>query len=110
MPDHWTYDLVNAQFMQFPRALREPLFDRLAASVAPAGTLLVGGHHPSDMRTTMHRPPEPDMFFTAEEVADSLDPARWEVLVADARPRPVNDPEGREIIIHDAVLRARKRP
>jgi Trans-aconitate methyltransferase len=110
VPDHQTYDLVNAQFMQFPSALREPLFARLAASVAPAGTLLVVGHHPSDMQTMMPRPAEPDLFFTAEQVTDSLDPNQWEVLVADARPRPVNDPEGQEIIIHDAVLRARKRP
>jgi SAM-dependent methyltransferase len=110
VPDHQTYDLVNAQFMHFPRALREPLFARLAASVSPAGTLLIVGHHPSDMQTTMPRPPEPDLYFTAEQVANSLDPDLWEVLIADARPRPANDPEGRAITIHDTVLRARKRP
>jgi hypothetical protein len=53
----------------------------------------------------------PEMFFTAEQVADSLDPDQWEVLVADTRPRPASDPEGRDVTIHhDAVLRARKRP
>lgn len=109
-PDDRRYDLVNAHYMHFPRALREPLFARLAGSVAPGGTLLLVGHHPSDMHTTMHRPPEPDLFFTAEEVAGSLDPDRWEVLAADARPRRVEDPEGREITIRDAVLRARRRP
>jgi SAM-dependent methyltransferase len=109
LPDHLTYDLVNTQFMQFPRALREPLFARLAASVSPAGTLLIVGHDPSDVRTTMPRPHEPDLFFTAEEVAASLDAHEWDILVADTRPRSAIDPEGREITIHDAVLRARRR-
>jgi SAM-dependent methyltransferase len=106
-PDR-TYDLVNAQFMQFPSALREPVFARLAAAVSPGGTLLIVGHHPSDMHTTMPRPPEPDLFFTAEELAESLDPEWWEVVVAESRPRPTKDPDGREVTIHDAVLRARR--
>ena len=40
----------------------------------------------------------------------SLDPAEWEVLAAEARPRTHLDPEGREISIRDAVLLARRRP
>jgi hypothetical protein len=85
------------------------LFRRLAASVAPGGTLLIVSHHSSDLHTTAHAS-APELSFTAEEVADSLDQGEWEVLVADARPRPASDPEGREVTIHDAVLRARKRP
>jgi hypothetical protein len=109
-PAEGEFDLVSAQFMHLPPEPRDALFVRLATAVAPGGTLLIVGHHPSDMQTTIHRPPMPEMFFTAEQVADSLDPARWEVLVADARPRPATDPECREITIRDAVLRARKRP
>jgi SAM-dependent methyltransferase len=104
-----TFDLVNAQFMHFPSELRKPAYARLADAVAPGGTLLIVAHHPSDMSTTMPRPPEPDLFFTAEELAASLDPQRWEVLAADARPRRVQDPDGREVTIHDTVLRARRR-
>lgn len=103
------FDLVSAQFMHLPPAPRQALFARLAAAVAPEGTLLIVGHHPSDMQTTMPRPPMPELFYTAEEVADSLDPGQWEVLVADARPRAATDPEGQEVTIHDAVLRARRR-
>ena len=36
----------------FPSALREPLFADLAAAVAPGGTLLLVGHHPSDLQTS----------------------------------------------------------
>jgi SAM-dependent methyltransferase len=103
------FDLVSAQFMHLPPAPRQALFARLAAAVAPEGTLLIVAHHPSDLQTTAHRPPMPERFYTAEEVADSLDPEQWEVLVADARPRAATDPEGQEITIRDAVLRARKR-
>jgi hypothetical protein len=52
----------------------------------------------------------PELFFTAEDIARSLDPAQWDILVADARPRPATDPEGHEVTIRDAILRARKRP
>ena len=82
----------------------------LASAVAPGGTLLLVGHHPSDMQTSMRRPDEPDLFFTAEQVAATLDRQRWEVVVAAARPRPAVDPDGQEITIADAVLRARRRP
>ncbi|HYN96095.1 MAG TPA: SAM-dependent methyltransferase, partial [Pilimelia sp.] len=76
---------------------------------APGGTLLVVGHHPSDLRTSAHRMHFPDMMFTAEEVAASLDPGAWDVLAAETRPRAVVDRDGRDVTIHDAVLVARRR-
>ena len=45
-----SFDVVSAQFMHLPKDQRELLHRRLAASVAPGGTLLVVGHHPSDLR------------------------------------------------------------
>jgi SAM-dependent methyltransferase len=108
-PAPGTFDLVSAQFMHLPAELLQPLFARLAAAVAPGGTLLLVGHHPSDLQTTIPRPPYPDMFFTAGQVAESLDADQWKVVAAEARPRPAIDPDGREVTIHDAVLRAHKR-
>ena len=103
------FDLVSAQFMHLPAAPRQAMFGRLAAGVAVGGMLLIVGHHPGDLQTTVPRPQLPEMFFTAEEVADSLAPGQWDVLVAEARPRSVSDPDGQEVTIHDAVLRARRR-
>jgi thioredoxin reductase len=103
------YDLVSSHFMHLPGVAREDLFARLAAAVAAGGTLLIVGHHPSDLRTVAHRMHFPDMMYTAEEVAASLDPAAWEVLAADTRPRTAADPDGREVSIRDAVLVARRR-
>ncbi len=102
------YDLVAAHYMHLPSAQRRRLYGQLADAVRPGGTLLLVGHHPSDVHTTMHRPDLPDMFFTAEDLAAELDADSWKVLVTDARPRQTRDPEGREVTIRDTVLVARK--
>jgi SAM-dependent methyltransferase len=103
------YDLVSSQFMHLPDQARRELFARLGDAVAPGGILLIVGHHPSDLRTTAHRMHFPDMMFTGEQVAASLDPGTWEVLAAEARPRAGKDHDGHDVTIHDAVLVARRR-
>ncbi len=108
-PAEGAYDLVSSQFMHLPGDVRRDLFARLAAAVAPGGTLLIVGHHPSDLRTTAHRMHFPDMMFTADEVASSLDPVSWEVLTAETRPRAAADHDGQDTTHHDAVLVARRR-
>ena len=72
-PEPSSFDLVNAQFMHLPPAPRGALFGRLADGVAPGGTLLIVGHHPSDLETTVPRGSNPDLLFTASEVAALLD-------------------------------------
>ena len=108
-PDPASYDLVSVQFLQLPAGPREEVFARLAAAVAPGGTLLIVGHHPSDLQTTVPRPPMPELFFTASEIAASLDRRDWEIVVDAARGRSTTDREGQSVIIHDAVLQARRR-
>ena len=107
-PAAGAYDLVSAQFMQLPRKERRTMYAALADAVRPGGTLLIGAHHPSDLDSSIHRPNLPEMFFTAEEVAADLDEQRWEILVAEARPRTAVDPDGQTVTIHDTVLRARR--
>ncbi|WP_229072841.1 bifunctional NAD(P)/FAD-dependent oxidoreductase/class I SAM-dependent methyltransferase [Actinoplanes sp. DH11] len=108
-PAEQSYDLVSAQFMHLPPDERRELWAHLAAAVAPGGTLLIVGHHPSDLVTTAGRFHFPDMLFTAEEVAAGLDASAWDVVAAEARPRQATDPDGRDITVHDAVLVARRR-
>jgi len=69
---------------------------------------LIVGHDLSDLGTALPRHGDPDMFFTAEQVAGKLEADRWEIVVAEARPRTAVH-EGQEITIADAVLRARRR-
>ena len=101
------FDLVTLHFMHLTSAERGPVYRGLAAAVAPGGVLLIVGHHPSDLETTARRPRDPDRLFTAEDVARELGDG-WEIVAAEARPRPATDPDGNEITIHDAVLVARR--
>ena len=104
-----SYDLVSVQFMQLAAPLRDAVFRRLAAAVAIDGTLLIVGHHPSDLETAVRRPRMPGVLYTAEEIAGLLDPQAWETLVQAARPRGTTDANGAPAIVHDAVLRLRRR-
>lgn len=103
-----TFDLVSAQFMHLPRPDIEALHRQLAAAVRSGGSLLIVGHHPLDMESSVPRPDRPELFYTAEEVAASLDQDDWEILVADALARETVDPDGQPAKIHDAVLHARR--
>jgi SAM-dependent methyltransferase len=107
-PDHARYDLVSAQFMHLPAPARTVLFSGLAAAVAPGGTLLIVAHHPSDLQTTVPRPPMPERFYTADEVAAGLDPREWDIVTTAAQPRSATDPAGRNVTVHDTVLVARR--
>jgi len=99
---------VTAQFMQLPPEPRTRLFSSLAAAVRPGGTLLIVGHHPSDLASGVPRPPIPEVFYSADEIATMLDNT-WDVAVSEARPRLATTPAGAEVTIHDAVLVAAKR-
>lgn len=101
------FDLVCTHYVHAATS-RDALFGRLAAAVAPGGTLLIVGHHPSDAHTG--HASTPGVHFTAEEIAADLDPARWEIAVAETRTRQATGPAGQEITIRDSVLRARRRP
>ncbi|WP_326822193.1 class I SAM-dependent methyltransferase [Streptosporangium sp. NBC_01756] len=123
-PTEEHFDLVSTHYVH-PAASREALFRRLAASVAPGGTLLIVGHHPSGPQPTGSHASALQVHFTAEEIAAGLDPGRWDIAVAEARTRSATAHEGHDghehhehhegheghgITIHDTVLRARKRP
>lgn len=107
-PPAATFDLVSAQFMHLPSGPRTALFRALATAVAAGGTLLIVGHDVSASHHQGHTPPA-DMFFTAAEVAASLDPALWRVEVAEPRPRAAKDADGAVVSLTDAVVRARRR-
>jgi SAM-dependent methyltransferase len=107
-PEPGSFDLVSVQFMQLPPEPRTRLFSALAASVRAGGTLLIVGHHPSDLTTGVPRPPMPELFYSSDEIAGLLD-GSWTVEASEARPRPASTPEGVEVTIHDAVLVATRR-
>ncbi|GAA1077697.1 class I SAM-dependent methyltransferase [Nocardiopsis metallicus] len=106
-PPEGHFALVTSQYVHTTGSLRD-LLARLAAAVAPGGTLLFVGHHPGDEQSTHDRGHDAHVHFTAPELAADLDRADWEVLVAEDRSHRVTRPDGREFSMHDAVIRARR--
>jgi SAM-dependent methyltransferase len=103
-PRTGAFELVSAQYLHLPPPDRDAAFPRLAAAVAPGGSLLVVGHRPSELHAG-----RPEMFFSAQQVAATLDPAAWDVVVCEDRARTAAGPAGRELPVADTVLRARRR-
>jgi SAM-dependent methyltransferase len=109
IPPARRYDLVSAQFMQFPRPILDEMHKRLADAVRPGGTLLIAGHHPDEHDHhggTRHHPR--DVMFTAQDAAAPLDPAEWDISVS-APQRETTDRDGNPMTARDAVLRAVRR-
>lgn len=104
-----SYDLVTCQFMHVPTAHRVDLYRQLAGAVSPGGRLLIVGHHPSDAHPGHGRWDRSDLLFTSEQVASSLDPDRWDIVVSEDRARTVIGEDGGERSLRDAVVHARRR-
>jgi hypothetical protein len=76
---------------------------RLAAAVAPGGTLFLVGHQPIDPATGNPTPAAGQVQVSLENVTAALDPGHWELIVAEDRPRA----DAHSGV--DAVIRARRR-
>jgi SAM-dependent methyltransferase len=110
------FDLVTTHYAH-PAMPQLAFYARLAAWVAPGGTLLLVGHllgpdghghgHGHGGGHGHHPPPEASV--TAASITAGLDPAGWDVLTADEPVRTVirRGGEGR---LHDVVVRATRRP
>ncbi len=105
-PPQATYDLVSVSFMHLPGGDRSAVYAALADAVAVGGSFLVGAHSPLDIGV-VPRQRDPELYFTADELAADLD-ERWEIVTSEARPRPGTHPDGHEVTLHDTVLRARR--
>jgi SAM-dependent methyltransferase len=108
IPPERAYDLVTSQYLHLPGALRHTFFAGLAAAVRDGGTLLIVGHHPMDLDTTLQRPNHPELMFTGDELAGDLGEDGWEIVTNVAAEREATDPDGRPVMAHDTVFRARR--
>jgi SAM-dependent methyltransferase len=103
------FDLVTSHYMHLPDGPRSRMFASLAAAVAPAGMLLIVGHHPSDLQTTVPRPPLRELFYTGNDIEALLGAGEWDIVTNAAPGREATDPDGNAVTIHDTVFRARRR-
>ena len=68
-PPTGAFDLVTSHYLHLPPEARQTAYAAIADAVAPGGTLLLAGHHPSDMEAGVGRPRWPELYATAEELA-----------------------------------------
>lgn len=85
-PDH--YDLVVCLYVHVAGSVRE-MVERMAAGVAPGGTLLLVGHRPVDPATGAATPAAGQVQVSVDEAVAALDAGRWEFSVAEDRSRAV---------------------
>jgi SAM-dependent methyltransferase len=107
VPPDGEFDLVIVLYLQLPADERRPVLARAAAAVAAGGTMLVVGHDRANLTDGYGGPTDPDVLFTAEEIAAELSGLTVEKAVRVERPVPV---EGGERIALDALVRAVKAP
>ena len=99
-PGH--YDLVVCLYVHVAGSVVE-LVERMAAGVAPGGTLFLVGHRPVDPATGAATPAAGQVQVSVDEALAALDPAHWEFPIAEDRSRAVG---GAGV---DAVVCARRR-
>ncbi|MFD6098794.1 class I SAM-dependent methyltransferase [Nocardiopsis flavescens] len=111
IPGGGGYDLVCSHYAH-PTGGYAAFFGLLASAVAPGGTLFVVGHDHTGPHghagSHGHDGSLEHARVGAAEVAAVLDPGAWEVLVSESRSREV-ERGGHRSVLHDAVLRARRR-
>lgn len=85
-PGH--YDLVACLYVHVAGSVAE-MVRRMGAAVAPGGTLLLVGHRPIDPATGAATAAAGQVQVSVECAVAALDPGRWELVVAEDRPRAV---------------------
>jgi 2-polyprenyl-3-methyl-5-hydroxy-6-metoxy-1,4-benzoquinol methylase len=96
------YDLVACLYVHVAGSVPE-MVRRLAAGVAPGGTLVLVGHRPVDPATGAPTRAAAQVQVSVDAAVGALEPGDWDVLVAEDRPREAT---GTGV---DAVIRATRR-
>lgn len=100
------FDLALIVYLHLPWPRMEEALRLAATSVRPGGTLLLVGHHADNIGRGHGGPQDPDVLYTAGQVADA-----WRsyarIVKAEAVDRPVETEEGPRTAI-DALVRAER--
>ena len=102
-PEPEAYDLVVSLYVDVEGSV-EASVARLADGVAPGGTLLLVGHLPVDPTTGGPTRAAGQTQVTVEAALAALDPTRWDLVVAEERPRA--DGGGADAVVQAISARA----
>lgn len=99
-PPAGQFDLVVCLYVHVQGSVGE-MVSRLAAGVAPGGTLFLVGHRPIDPNTGAPTAAANQQQVSVDSAVAALELNAWQILIAEERPRPIS---GTGV---DAVIRAR---
>jgi 2-polyprenyl-3-methyl-5-hydroxy-6-metoxy-1,4-benzoquinol methylase len=100
-PPGEAYDLVVSLYVHVAGSVEE-MVQRLATGVARGGTLFLVGHRPIDPASGAPTAAAGQVQVSVEAALAALDPDRWELVIAEDRPRAM---AGTGV---DAVIRAHR--
>jgi SAM-dependent methyltransferase len=95
------FDLVVCLYVHVAGSV-DAMVKKMAKGVSVGGMLFMVGHRPTDPGTGVATAAAGQVQVSVESAVGALDPQRWELIVAEERPRPV---AGSGV---DAVIRARR--
>jgi len=102
-PDARAFDLVLVLYLHIPSAQRAAIHANAAAGVGPGGTFLLLGHDLTNLTDGVGGPSDPDILYTADEIATELIGLEIEKATVVLR-----DVVGQERDAIDTIVRARR--
>jgi cyclopropane fatty-acyl-phospholipid synthase-like methyltransferase len=99
------FDLVTTNYAH-PAMPQLAFYDRISRWVAPGGSLLIVGHLHTVSATGLEDHPPAESAVTLADITAVLGGATWEILTAEEHVRTLTSPEGKQVPLHDVVVRA----
>ena len=97
------YDLVVVLYLHIPSTQRASVHAKASAAVAPGGTFLLLGHDLANLTDGVGGPSDPDILYTAAEIAAELPGLEIEKATTVLR-----DVRGEDRDAIDTIVRARR--
>ena len=102
-PAREVFDLVLVLYLHIPSAQRASVHAKASAAVAPGGTFLLLGHDRTNLTDGVGGPSDPDILYTAAQIAAELPGLEIEKATTVLR-----DVDGEERDAIDTIVRARR--
>lgn len=96
-------DLVLVMYLHIPATRRRAVHEKAVAAVAPGGTFLLLGHDLTNLTDGVGGPRDPDLLYTAQDIASELPGVEVEKATTVLR-----DVAGEERDAIDTLVRARR--
>lgn len=106
-PESAAYDLVLIIYLQVAADARRAVMRSAASAVAPGGVLLVVAHDSANLAAGVGGPQDPNLLYTADDVAQDIADTDLVVERSEAILRPAATDDGTRDAI-DALLLARQ--